>query len=77
MLDVVMRLANVFAGMMAFSAFAFAMVIGIAGVADASHRRQAACIGCLDPGQMRPHPLAGLPRDPRSDTALVTWAFRI
>ena len=77
MLDVVMRLAGMFASMMALSAFAFTMVIGIAGVADASHRRAAACIGCLDAGQLRPHPLAGVPRDPRSNTALVTWAFRL
>lgn len=77
MLDVVMRLASMFAGMMALSAFAFTMAIGIAGIADASHRRQAACTGCRDAGLMRPHPLAGLPHDPRTDAALVTWAFRV
>lgn len=77
MIDVVMRSASVFANMMAFSAFAFAMVIGIAGVADASNRRAlAACQACLE-APARAHPLAGLPRNPRSDTALVTWAFRL
>ena len=77
MIDVVMRLASMFANMLAFSAFAFAMVIGVTGVADAGHRRTLACRGCLDAGPPAPHPLAGLPRDPRSNAAVVTWAFRL
>lgn len=46
MIDNVLRLSAIFANMMAFSTFALAMVIGIAGTAE---RTGIACHGCLAP----------------------------